>query len=151
VSAAVDFVKAQAEAMPEAVLQQRVLHLARFLGYKAWHFHDSTRQVRRGGRYITVGDKDARGFPDTVLVSKQPPRIVYAELKKQKGRLTPEQKDALELLASAGAEVHLWRPTDLLDGTIENTLRGRTSLKGRNGEGTKHDSPGRLATPIGNA
>jgi hypothetical protein len=118
-TAATTFLTAQAEAMSEAKLQTAVLQLARFLGYKAWHFHDS--RVQRGGRL--VGDRDAKGFPDTVLVSVMPPRVIYAELKKQKAYLTKEQKAALSALGQAGQETHVWRPLDYLDGTIEAVLR----------------------------
>lgn len=69
------------------------------------------------------------GFPDCVLV--RPPRLIFAELKTEKGKLTPEQGKWLETLercqVSRGfkalgndiydiqvtPEVYLWRPDDL--------------------------------------
>jgi hypothetical protein len=50
------------------------------------------------------------GFPDRVLVRE---RIIFVELKSETNRPTAEQKRWLTGLANAGAEVYLWRPTDL--------------------------------------
>ena len=67
--------------------------------------------TRLGWRYYhTVNAKRSRpGFPDLVLVRE---RVVFAELKRQDGKLKPEQEQWLEALRHAGAEVHVWRPSD---------------------------------------
>lgn len=49
------------------------------------------------------------GFPDLTLVNKT---LVFAELKTDKGRLSPAQQLWIERLRGAGAEVHVWRPRD---------------------------------------
>jgi hypothetical protein len=51
-----------------------------------------------------------RGWPD--LSMARPPRLVFAELKAEKGRLTPVQEEWLELLRGGGAEAYCWRPSD---------------------------------------
>ena len=51
----------------------------------------------------------------------RPPQIIYAELKSEKGRLTREQKMWIHDLEEAGADVRLWRPSDMRE--IEDTLR----------------------------
>jgi VRR-NUC domain len=90
----------------EKEFQRAVIQLARLNG---WHFSDSRRQVRPG---VFVGDKEAKGFPDLVLVRAQ--RLLFVELKSQDGRVKPEQQEALDLLSAVGGgvEAHLWRPAD---------------------------------------
>jgi hypothetical protein len=52
------------------------------------------------------------GFPDEVLV--RPPRLVFAELKSERGRLSDEQEAWLEELRTVpGVEVFVWRPADM--------------------------------------
>lgn len=114
------FVAEVAGAMTEAVLQTRVEQHARGLGWRHYHAPDN----RPGGRRGRV-QRVTPGFPDLVLVHPAQRRILYAELKRQRGRQTPEQREWADLLSAAGAEVYLWRPADLLDGTIDRILTGR--------------------------
>jgi len=51
------------------------------------------------------------GFPDVVMV--RPPRLIFAELKSEKGQVSDKQKEWLEALKETGVEVFLWRPSDL--------------------------------------
>lgn len=64
--------------------------------------------------YHTLRSKGSRaGFPDRVLVRD---RVIFAESKREKKVATPitdDQRDWLDGLAKAGAEVYLWRPSDL--------------------------------------
>lgn len=91
--------------MLEREWQTRVVELARMMGWAHYHTHDSRRSIK--------------GFPDLVLVRD---RVVYAELKAQKGRLSPEQKDWVQKLSGAGAEVYIWRPSDW-DDVLETLKR----------------------------
>lgn len=53
----------------------------------------------------------ARGWPDLALC--RPPRLVLAELKSEKGKLSLAQHHWIDLLdACPGVEVHIWRPSD---------------------------------------
>jgi hypothetical protein len=40
-------------------------------------------------------------------------RLIFAELKKETGKTSPEQDAWLEALKIAGAEVYVWRPSQL--------------------------------------
>ena len=59
------------------------------------------------------------GFPDLTLVRND--RLVMAELKTMKGRVSPAQRQWLDALKGAGVEVHLWRPDQMSE--IEEVLR----------------------------
>jgi len=95
--------------MTERELLERVRSLARVLGLLVYHTHDSRRSEP--------------GFPDLVIVGHG--RVLYAELKTQRGRLTDAQRLWISQLQDADSEVCVWRPADLLNDTILHTLRGR--------------------------
>ena len=79
----------------EAQLQAVVLEEAEFNGWEHYHTHDSRRSNK--------------GFPDLVLVRE---RVVYAEIKTMKGKLTKEQQHWQDILKYAGQEVYVIRPCD---------------------------------------
>ena len=59
------------------------------------------------------------GEPDLRMV--KPPRVIFAELKREDGKTTAKQKEALDLLGQCpGVETYLWRPSDWP--TIERIL-----------------------------
>ena len=63
------------------------------------------------------------GFPDLCLVrpSETAPRLCFAELKSEKGALTPAQEAWLIALRRVpGVEVFVWRPSDWI--TVRETL-----------------------------
>jgi len=94
--------------MTEAEFQAQVLQLARVYG---WKIHHDRPAMSRDGRWATHVQGDA-GFPDLVLAH---PRhgTLYAELKTDKGKLSPAQVEWVQTLTDAGAEVHVWRPAQL--------------------------------------
>lgn len=96
-----------ARAMTEDQLQQAVTGMADHLRIR-WHHEVDSRRSKAG-------------FPDLVLVGA---RVLFVELKTQRGRLRPEQNEWLSaLLRAQGVSACVWRPMDLLDGTVERTLR----------------------------
>lgn len=105
----------------EKQFQAAVIELARLRGWRVAHFHDSRRQV--GDRL--VGDADAAGFPDLCMVRDG--HLVFAELKAEKGRVSPAQHEWISVLeavadwATDGVEVHVWRPSQWSE--IEQVLR----------------------------
>lgn len=70
------------------------------------------------------------GFPDLVAAHEAARRTLFAELKTEKGVVSEEQIRWLTMLANAGHEVYLWRPSDMdeimtvLQTTHDATWRG---------------------------
>lgn len=94
-----------AAAWREADLQEAVRVACKGLGL--YHFH-------------VLNSKGCEpGWPDSVIVGN---RILYRELKTQFGKLTSEQTALGYKLRAAGANWKIWRPADLLDGTIAREL-----------------------------
>ena len=81
--------------MTEEQWLQQVRELARLKGWRIYHTRDSRRSDP--------------GFPDLVLVRGD--RLIFAELKREKGRLTESQRTWLAALEET-AETHVWRPSD---------------------------------------
>lgn len=103
----------------ERHLQAAVERLAGLLGWTYMHCRPA---VDRSGRWSTPLS-GMPGFPDLVLV--RPPRLVFAELKAERGRLTAEQEHWLDVLRQAGAEVYVWKPKNWVSGEIEGALAPR--------------------------
>ena len=102
----------------ETAFQKQVEQLASALGWNYYHTFNAYRSVA--------------GFPDLVLVSEQQRRTVFAELKSEKGKPTKKQREWLRVLAAAGEETYLWRPSDWEDivkvlnaAALTKTDRGR--------------------------
>jgi len=84
----------------EKELQANVVSLAKLLGWFVYHTYDSRRCEP--------------GFPDLVLVRDG--RVIFAELKRERGRLTVHQKAWAERLRECmGVEVYVWRPSNWND------------------------------------
>jgi hypothetical protein len=81
--------------MSEKAYQWRVVEMAVRLDWKHYHTHDSRRSPG--------------GFPDLVLVRD---RVVFAEIKAEKGSLSVMQMIWQDILKHAGQECYVWRPSD---------------------------------------
>lgn len=95
-----DFRLLVAKTMTESALQSQVIAEARFRGFT--HIYHTT---------FAIGSKP--GFPDLVMVRPSDKRVVYAELKSEKGAVSEGQLTWINALAEAGQEVYVWRPSDL--------------------------------------
>lgn len=84
--------------MSEASFQAKVLHLAHLFGWRTYHTHDSRRSNP--------------GWPDVALWHPRRGQFVLAELKAQKGRVSPAQVTTLAELQQCGVDAYLWRPSD---------------------------------------
>ena len=94
--------------LTEKEFQDQVVELAQTLGWLVYHTYDSRKSVP--------------GFPDLVMVRNG--SLLFAELKSEKGKVTPEQREWLFELGGVSVipdnrssaawtyEVRLWRPSD---------------------------------------
>jgi len=114
----------RAALISEKSLQEAIIEYAEMQGWRVYHTYDSRRCTP--------------GFPDLVMVrGGHPARLIFAELKKEGGRVSAVQRtwlNALEDAATGGAgfkatedcrmnfEVYVWRPKDWMDGTVEEVL-----------------------------
>ena len=84
-------------ALSERDFQRQVVELAELTGWRTYHTYDSRNSHP--------------GFPDLVLV--RAPRLIFAELKRERGRVAAAQREwAEDLEACPGVEYYLWRPSD---------------------------------------
>jgi hypothetical protein len=113
---------APALAPDEREFQRAVLELLELLGYRAVH-HRPLRT--RHGWATGLQGAGSKGWPDILAVRTRPElagrhRIIAIELKGACGRVEPDQRAWLGLLAAAGVEVHIWRSgTDSLQQIAE--------------------------------
>lgn len=79
----------------EAQFQASVIRYAELMGWRVYHVHDSR--------------KSRAGFPDLVMVRR--PRVIFAELKSERGKLSSSQFEWLAALDGCGVETYVWRPS----------------------------------------
>lgn len=92
----------------ERTLMDRIIELA--TDWLGWHvLHLRPARTAHGWRTPVQGDL-GKGWPDLILVRGS--RIVAAEVKSERGRLTAEQAEVLGILSVAGVETHVWKPSD---------------------------------------
>lgn len=89
----------------ESDWERTLVALAAMNGWKVAGFR--TAQV--GKSWQTPVRHDAKGWPDLVLVRD---RVIFVELKTDKGRLRPEQEKWIADLRRAKQVVYVWRPSD---------------------------------------
>ena len=88
--------------------QRQVTDAAELYGWRWAHFRPAQRA---NGHWMTpVSGPLGVGFPDLVLARE---RVIFAELKAEGAHLSPPQRAVRESLHRAGAEVYVWRPSDL--------------------------------------
>ena len=84
--------------MTEKELRQSIVRAAKELGWRVYFSWTSIHSPK--------------GFPDLCMVRGN--RLLFAELKTDRGKMTPEQESwGIDLSASGRAEWYLWRPADL--------------------------------------
>jgi hypothetical protein len=95
----------------EAEFQAQVIEIAKFRGWMVMHQRPAQMA---SGRWITAVQGDV-GFPDLVLARPVAGDVIFAELKKEGGRVSPKQKLWIRTLMLAGAEAYIWYPSDLTE------------------------------------
>jgi hypothetical protein len=106
-----------AEGVPvsEADFQRTLTEALTAFGWRWIHF----RPARTSKGWVTALS-GSPGFPDIVAVRGD--RVLFVELKAQKGTLRDEQKEWLgDLGLAPGVEAHCWRPADwpIIEGLIQ--------------------------------
>jgi hypothetical protein len=101
--------------MLERDFATQVEHLLDLFG---WTWKHDEPALRQSGTWATAF-RGARGFPD--YVATRDGRLVFAEIKNERGRISKAQADWLDVLRLTAAEVYLWRPEDLQ--AIKDVLR----------------------------
>ena len=94
----------------EAALQALIVEAAAWTGWLVFHPYDSRKSA-------------GPGFPDLTMVHRDTGRVIFAELKSAKGRLTEQQREWLSYLGKRH-EVRVWYPADWSSGRILSELRG---------------------------
>ena len=84
--------------MTEKQFQAKVIDMAKIFKWTYYHTYSSKRSPV--------------GFPDLVLVRD---KVMFRELKTDKGRLTSAQKAWGDNLTEAGADYAVWRPSMMTD------------------------------------
>lgn len=105
----------------EKQFQKAVMDTAKTCGWKVFHVAYPVRAIGKGK---FVPDTQAAGFPDCVFVRGN--RLIFAELKKERGKTSESQREWLDALrwvnvSSPNVECHLWRPSSWPQ--IEEALR----------------------------
>lgn len=95
----------------EREFQASVINLARGMGWTVW-FDVATNAPRRcsGCGAVRRLPRNASGHPDLILIRR--PRIIWAELKAEDGKLSEAQAAWIEELMACGQEAYVWRPQD---------------------------------------
>lgn len=91
-------------AISERDWQSHVIKIAEVKGWKYYHPPDN-RPVN--GRIQKV----VSGFPDLCLVKNG--KMIFAELKREKGIVSPEQQAWIMAIKACGIDVYIWRPSDV--------------------------------------
>lgn len=60
------------------------------------------------------------GYPDWTFIG--PHGVMWRELKRENGRVTPAQQAWLDALTAAGMDAAVWRPSDLIGGRVGREL-----------------------------
>lgn len=95
--------------MTEREFQKTVIDLAHIYGWLVAHFQNALNP--RGSHFMTPVGADGAGFPDLCMVKGE--RIIFAELKADRGRLSAKQENWLNCLRFVPhIEVYVWFPRD---------------------------------------
>ena len=99
---------------------KQVEDLLDLFGWRWCHFRPA--RTEQGWRTAISGYE---GFPDYIAARGN--RLLIAEIKSDKGKLTDQQRHWLDALWECGQEVYLWRPADFEE--IARVLRSRLPCK----------------------
>lgn len=95
----------------EKAFEHQVIQYARLMGWRIWKDRATNRRRRCAscGAW-SAGARNPAGLPDLILIRR--PRLVWVELKAERGRLSDDQRAWIEDLRASGQECYLWRPSE---------------------------------------
>lgn len=85
-------------AISEKVWSSQFKHLFRTLGWEGYHTFFS--------------HYSEHGYPDWTLVNAARKRLVFVELKAEKGKLSEHQEHWRDLIQACGIEWYCWKPSE---------------------------------------
>ena len=124
--------KAGKPAISEAQFLRQVIELGHAYRWKIAHFRPAKTKCRdckgqgcsscgfTGFSWRTAVSADGAGFPDLIMVRKG--KIIFFELKADKGKLTDAQYGWFWALNAKEQFCYVWRPSDIDE--IEKILKG---------------------------
>jgi len=104
--------------MPKKLTEQE--KLLRQISEREWQSHVCKIAELKGWRYYHPPDnrpvngiiqKVVAGFPDLCLIKNG--RMVFAELKRERGNVSVQQESWMRAISKCGIEVYVWRPSNL--------------------------------------
>ena len=104
--------------MPKKLTEEQLV--LRSISEREWQNHVCRIATLRGWRYYHPPDnrpvngqiqKIVSGFPDLCLIKDR--RILFAELKREKGIISAHQEEWIDAIRRCGIEVYVWRPSDV--------------------------------------
>lgn len=90
-------VAAKAPPLSEKLFQRQVVELAKIMGWRVYH--------------PFLSKWSERGFPDLTMVRARDRRLLFAELKADKGKLSEHQVEWQELLGAVAFDREAWQAT----------------------------------------
>jgi len=111
------------ETISEKAFTAQIIALARWYKWRTAHFRPA---MTKRGRWVTPVQGDGAGFPDLVLCHKGKGRLIFAELKTEKGKLSAKQNEWIDDLRWCEEKYScvvacVWRPSDIEE--IEELLK----------------------------
>ena len=119
-------------AVTEAEFQAWVVEVAQRFGWKVWHV---PAPMVHAGKRGWVGAKQGAGISDLILISDHPPRMIFAEIKREGGKLSDKQQEFLQAVQAVAEDAresrsdeqvikaYAWWPG--MEEMIETVLRTR--------------------------
>ncbi len=93
-----DYRRQVESAMTEKEFMVEIIHHARIFGWLVYHTHDSRHS--------------AKGYPDLTLCHSKLKRILFMEVKTERGKVGAAQYEWLDAINAAGGTARVVRPSD---------------------------------------
>ena len=95
--------------LTEREWMRQVTDLAELYGWDWAHFR--VAQTAKGWR-TPVSGTIGEGFPDLLLTRARDRRVLFVEVKAERGKVSERQEYVIDVLREAGMVALIWRPSD---------------------------------------